>query len=246
MLSSNEQANNIWSIYNQKEKEKIKWLLMMYWWLKRSRRITREVHELQGKNSNYYKHYRSYLLHSIHETLIQQAKDISKIISNHLQEVYEDIFKQVAKDLDNKDLQMPSKNEIYKLIHEIWVGNKNFVTRIYWNINKIYEKYLKIIQSDEELEDKLKALDKLQKNYEYRIHRLVRTETMHVINIATMRVYRACGIGLVKWITCMDEKTCKVCASRDEMIYPIDMCPLYPDHPFCRCILVAVQLKRWR
>ncbi len=69
---------------------------------------------------------------------------------------------------------------------------------------------------------------------------------MHVINIASMRVYRASGTGLVKWITCMDERTCKVCASRDEVIYPIDMCPLYPDHPNCRCLLVAVQLKRWR
>ncbi|MFR5263960.1 minor capsid protein [Clostridium sp.] len=245
-MNSNQQANNIWSIYNKKEQEKIKWLLIMYVWLKRSRKIAEELHEIQHKNSTEYKHYRSYLLHLVHETLEQQAREINYTICKHLEEVYKEIFKQVAKDLDNEHLQMPSRSEIYKLTHEIWVGDKNFEQRTYWNINQVYEKYLDIVKSDKKLDEKLKELDKLQKNYWYRIHRLVRTETMHVINIASMRVYRACGIGLVKWITCMDERTCKVCASRDEVIYPIDMCPLYPDHPNCRCLLVAVQLKRWR
>ena len=70
------------------------------------------------------------------------------------------------------------------------------------------------------------------------VKRLVRTETIHTIGQASLRCMRENNISEVIWITCMDERTCKICGSRDRRIYPIDMIPQYPDHPNCRCLLI--------
>lgn len=217
----------------------------MYQWLRYLRSKTKELeYHKQIARYDYFK-LKKYILNQIKHECNKQAFEINKLIGTHLEEVYEDIFYQTALQLEKYDLEIPSKKEIYKITHATWVGNKNFEQRTYWNLNQLYEKYLTILNDEKkDLDEKLADLEALKKNYWYRIHRLVRTETMHIINASTMRVYRACGIELVKWITCMDEKTCPICGARDEMIYPINMCPRYPDHPFCRCVLVAVIDKK--
>ncbi|MGL4452181.1 MAG: minor capsid protein [Sarcina sp.] len=212
-------------------------LLLTFYFLRLSKKHTKNLDEI--KNKDEYEFKKIDTLKDLHKLLYVQARELNNLISKHLEQVYVDTFKQTMAHLD-RELKLPNDEEIYKLTHATWVGNKNFEQRTYWNIEQVYKNLEKIIDSNISLEEQIELLNKLKSNYEYRIKRLVRTETMHIMNSATMRVYRACGVLLVRWITCMDEKECEICASRDMRIYPISLCPKYPDHPNCRCLLVAV------
>ena len=242
MISEKQQANNIWAIYNKKEKELDNKLLLIYYFLFLSRKTVKSLEDDKGSVSKVdFDDIKDDLLKKANKLLNEQAKHINRAIGKHLEEVYEDVFYQTALHMEKHDLTIPSKEEIKELTHAIWVGDKNFEQRTYWNIQKIYDNLKSILDSDASKEDKLTLIDKLKENYDYRIRRLIRTETMHIINIATMRVYKASNVNFVKWITCMDEKECPTCASRDEKVYLIGFYPTYPDHPNCRCLLVAVK-----
>jgi hypothetical protein len=47
----------------------------------------------------------------------------------------------------------------------------------------------------------------------------------------------------VRWVTARDEKVCKICGPRDNVVYlREDAIQIYPAHPNCRCRLQAVGL----
>ena len=69
-------------------------------------------------------------------------------------------------------------------------------------------------------------------------HRLVRTETMHYLNSATIQRYKDAGVKYVQVIAAQDERTCDTCGAYNGKIYPIDKYPVLPFHANCRCTIV--------
>lgn len=52
---------------------------------------------------------------------------------------------------------------------------------------------------------------------------------------ARIRAFEKAGVRYVRWVTEKDEKVCKECAPRNNVIYPIDEFPMLPAHWHCRC-----------
>lgn len=56
---------------------------------------------------------------------------------------------------------------------------------------------------------------------------------------ATIEAYKDSGVKRVKWVTSVDERRCKACASRHGKIYDINKIPTKP-HRNCRCWVEVV------
>jgi hypothetical protein len=51
-------------------------------------------------------------------------------------------------------------------------------------------------------------------------------------------------VTYVRWVTLRDEKVCKVCGPRDDVIYRIiDVMDIWPAHPNCRCRLERLDIS---
>lgn len=70
--------------------------------------------------------------------------------------------------------------------------------------------------------------------------RVVRTETMHYLNAASLQSYKDAGVEEVEMLAAKDERLCEVCGSEHGKIYPINEAPILPLHPNCRCTIVPV------
>lgn len=67
-----------------------------------------------------------------------------------------------------------------------------------------------------------------------RIETLTRTFLNHVANVAREDTFTAIGVEKVQWLSVLDGRTSKICATRDLKIYPINEGPRPPAHPNCR------------
>lgn len=71
-------------------------------------------------------------------------------------------------------------------------------------------------------------------------HRLVRTETMHYLNDATLQRYKDADVKYVQILAAKDERTCDICGGYHEKVYPIEECVHVPLHANCRCTIIPV------
>lgn len=68
--------------------------------------------------------------------------------------------------------------------------------------------------------------------------RIVRTESIHFSNAASVRVYADAGIDQVEWLATLDARTCSECGALDRKVFDRDEAPGPPLHPNCRCTLI--------
>lgn len=79
---------------------------------------------------------------------------------------------------------------------------------------------------------------------------IARTEIMRVSNETSRRVYEANAdiIKGLQFVATLDNRTCRVCGSRDGMVYPLDKEIPWdvkpPLHSYCRCVMVPIT-KSW-
>lgn len=75
--------------------------------------------------------------------------------------------------------------------------------------------------------------------------RLLVATTKQFLDDATfdtiVKAFKDDGIEEVRWVTAVDDRRCKQCASRHNKIYPIDKIPSKP-HLHCRCYVEAVEV----
>lgn len=231
------QIYSIWNVYNQQEQNNIYWFLLYLYLLKRlKRRVSESNH--QGKRNRLTPKQERTLYREFERELNKDSEKIQQYIEKHLKDTYIKTWDATRKNLDS-NTPLPSYKEIYEDINKVWVGEKNFKQRQQHNTNIIKKKLKKILQDEYlTIEEKNKLAKKVLTQFEHMVKRLVRTETIHTIGQASIRCMRENNISEVIWITCMDERTCKICGARDKWVYPIDMIPQYPDHPNCRCLLI--------
>ncbi|PET77590.1 hypothetical protein CN514_00925 [Bacillus sp. AFS001701] len=139
-----------------------------------------------------------------------------------------------------------NKKAIEKVIYYPWSG-ADFSSRI-WNnktalINGLRETLVRgFIQGQ--------SIDVMSRNLENKLNsamrdtkRVIRTESAHVINQASMDSYIQLGLKQVIWLTRQDERTCEECGPLDNEKMTMDSGLLKykgnfisnPYHPNCRC-----------
>lgn len=233
----------LWGLYSKADKKNKKLLIYTFLLLQLLNKIMKETRRFKDQNLIYNKEEVEFQhLKQVEKLLNKQYSQIEKLIEDSLIDSYVSTEK-----ILNKELNIDEKltlEAIKNVVNSVWVGNKNFKQRLEWNLREIYKKF-KELQKEEI--DTLK-LQELQKNYYYRLRRLLDTETHHTINSACQHAYEMAGVEFVEWIAHEDEKTCPVCRSYDRKIFIRQSAPFCPDHPFCRCLIIPSteeDYKRW-
>ena len=80
-----------------------------------------------------------------------------------------------------------------------------------------------------------------------RAGRIVRTETAHFLSEGQREAYEAAGIEKYRYLAALSERTCEICASLDNKVFPLDEATEgvnYPTmHPNCRCVTITADAK---
>lgn len=239
MLDFRSQANNIWRIYNTQEKFNTKLIIMrvllLRYFRRRLMRFKIDSHRYQD-----IKKQESEFIEDMDSALRQDSLKMKKFLTDHLIITYKRMWEQTNKNIE-RDLPIPSNEEITRTVKSVWVGNKNFEQRQDTNTGKISDKLKEIFEDTKlSIEQKQAEMEKALTSFYNMNHRLMRTETIHIINESNIDCLKAGNFTKVMWVTADDEKVCPICNSRDNKVYFIDLIPTYPDHPNCRCVLVAV------
>lgn len=142
----------------------------------------------------------------------------------------------------------PNTGKIHKLAAAGWASDgKSYSDRIWENRKKVAsaietELTNAAIRGDsvdktvKNLSEKIKQ--NVPKSY---IERLVRTESTYMATSGQLDSYQELGADGVRFVTSLDESTCKTCGPLDGKIYKFDEAnpgqTVPPVHPNCRCTL---------
>lgn len=240
-------ANRVWKIYNATE-ERNRELLEFY--LDASRAIKEELYDLAEKYSKdgvlslseMHKQNRLTELNQKYEDIAKNlGEKIEKTATDNMHESFKETYKEVAAGMGDIDFAMPNKKLMDKLLDEPWRGD-NFSGRLWKNTKKLAvglnSILLTSLQQGKTVTEIAVGLHNFTGQSFNSCHRLVRTETMHYLNSATIQRYKDAGVKYVQVIAAQDERTCDTCGAYNGKIYPIDKCPVLPFHANCRCTIV--------
>lgn len=240
------------TVYNSQEQKNML-LLIMY--KKSLRKVKFELSELYEKmdneNISLSEAYKYNKLNNV-------EKQVDKIIKN-LGKKENDFFKSnltnnysISNDLVKKELNkiidisfsLIDKKAVEKAILYPWSGT-NYSTRIWRNKNKLaytlQDTITRNLAQGNTYAESVKEIKEIFDTSSSDALRLIRTETSHIVNAATIDRYKESGV--VKRIqiwTAPDERRCKVCKAQHEKIYDLDKAPILPFHCNCRCCILPV------
>lgn len=242
-------ATNTWKTYNSLE-ERNRELLELY--QDASRNIRNELYDLAekyGKNgvlsrSDMYKKNHLEKLKKRFDDIIKalgQATD--KTVSKNMYEGFQEVYKNVAAGMGDIEYSMPNKTLMEKLLNEPWRGD-SFSGRLWKNQEKLAaglnDILLTGLQQGKTVTEIAVQLHNFMGQGFNNCHRLVRTETMHYLNSATIQRYKDVGVEYVQIWAALDERTCEICGvdGYHGKVYPINKCPVLPFHANCRCTII--------
>lgn len=146
-------------------------------------------------------------------------------------------FETISKDIIDYVVNYPWSGKDYK--STVW-DNKELLIK---NLKQIVTKG--IINGDS-INKMLAALKKVMEQEAWKCRRIIRTETMHMINAGHYERYKKAGIKQLKYVATHDyysdgkPRYCESCMGNDGKIYEIDNAPMLPLHPNCRCTLIPI------
>lgn len=242
-------AAGTWRTYNSLE-EKNKELLEFY--VDASEEVKEELYKLAEKLSKdgvlslseMHKQKRLTELNKKFEKIIEElGHKTEKDVKKNMQEGFRAAYENTAKSMGDVDFTMPNKKMMEKLLDEPWRGD-NFSGRLWKNQKKLAVGLNNILliglqQGKTTTEIAIRLHNFMGQGFN-ECHRLVRTETMHYLNRATVQRYRDADVKYVQIWAAEDERTCEHCGSEHGKIYPIDKCPHVPFHANCRCTIIPI------
>lgn len=170
-----------------------------------------------------------------------------KSAKKNMQDGFKAVYENTAVGMGDEDFSMPNKKLMEKLLNEPWRGG-SFSGRLWKNQKKLAiglnDLLLTGLQQGKTATEIAVSLHNFMGQGFNECHRLVRTETMHYLNDATLRRYKDAGVEYVQIWAAEDERTCDECSKYHGNIYPIDKCPHVPFHPNCRCTIIPVTDER--
>ena len=180
------------------------------------------------------------------------------LLEDKFEQEYKNIYSALTVDKEGKAVKAAISDKAFSTINEqvakqvasqIWCADgKSWNQRMWKNID-----YLKQTLSDGLIECVVtgKKTSELKKRLMERFNvtynqaeNIVRTEMAHVETQAALDKYKASGTQKVRIIADPDERTCDICAKKDDELVDISIanpgsnCP--PFHPRCRCAVAAV------
>ena len=240
-------ASNTWKTYNSIE-DKNKALIEMY--DKATADIQNELFALAMKfkggdytRSDIYKFNRLNKLNKKIVNIVEELGDkVQEHYINNAIEGYKAVYKQIALQLDLEFTEVPQK-ALETLLYKEWKGS-NFSKRLWDNNDRLVKELKEILvnginQGKTFIEMAYKLKGRMNKDLDI-CHRLVRTETMHYLNVSAQESYKDCGIKQVQFWSATDERTCPSCGALHGNIYDINNAPTPPTHANCRCTLLPI------
>ena len=179
--------------------------------------------------------------------LIQAGEKIKGKVTDTLADVYEDTYTSFVEDLNFKK-GVISSSTIKMALEQEWSG-ANYSSRIWSNIdnlakaikNEVIVGLNKGINYRTMSQNIAKKFDTSYKNAE----RLVRTETAHIQNQATLMGYKDSGVVKYEFLAVLDSRTSHTCASLNGEVFKTENAmegENYPPmHPNCRSTTVPYE-----
>ena len=179
--------------------------------------------------------------------LIQAGDKIKGKVTDTLADVYENTYTSFVEDLNFKK-GVISSSTIKMALEQEWSG-ANYSSRIWSNIdnlakaikNEVIVGLNKGINYRTMSQNIAKKFDTSYKNAE----RLVRTETAHIQNQATLMGYKDSGVVKYEFLAVLDSRTSHTCASLNGEIFKTENAmegENYPPmHPNCRSTTVPYE-----
>lgn len=179
--------------------------------------------------------------------LIQSGEKIKGKVTDTLADVYEDTYTSFVEDLNFKK-GVISSSTIKMALEQEWSG-ANYSSRIWSNIdnlakaikNEVIVGLNRGINYRTMSQNIAKKFDTSYKNAE----RLVRTETAHIQNQATLMGYKDSGVVKYEFLAVLDSRTSHTCASLNGEVFKTENAmegENYPPmHPRCRSTTVPYE-----
>lgn len=184
---------------------------------------------------------------SIDYELIQAGEKIKGKVTDTLADVYENTYTSFVEDLNFKKGAI-SSDTIKMALEQEWSG-ANYSSRIWSNIdnlakaikNEVIVGLNRGINYRTMSQNIAKKFDTSYKNAE----RLVRTETAHIQNQATLMGYKDSGVVKYEFLAVLDSRTSHTCASLNGEVFKTENAmegENYPPmHPRCRSTTVPYE-----
>lgn len=179
--------------------------------------------------------------------IIQAGEKIKGKVTDTLADVYEDTYTSFVEDLNFKK-GVISSSTIKMALEQEWSGD-NYSSRIWSNIdnlakaikNEVIVGLNRGINYRTMSQNIAKKFDTSYKNAE----RLVRTETAHIQNQATLMGYKDSGVVKYEFLAVLDSRTSHTCASLNGEVFKTENAmegENYPPmHPNCRSTTVPYE-----
>ncbi|KEI89323.1 hypothetical protein N493_07380 [Clostridium botulinum B2 433] len=167
----------------------------------------------------------------------------------NLEDNYKRTNIEIAKELSKEDFikidfNLIDKKAVEKAMIYPWSGT-DYSTRIWRNkgklVNCLSDTLTKGLVEGKTYNEMAKDISKIMITSKDNALTLVRTETSHIINSATIDRYKESeAVAKVQIWTAIDERRCSQCGFCHGKIYDFDKAPMLPFHANCRCCLVPV------
>lgn len=250
-------ANSTWRQYNDIEKQS-RAILSMY--RKAATKISAEIFEIEKtlcrdgfldeKLLDRYGRLKK-IKASFGDTLGDLEKSTRKQFLKSLTQGMKKTYENIVGEL-NIDLNLPNLRVFEEMAKEPWRG-EDFSSRLWKNKEQLFKNLEDVLVSGiaqgMSITNMALKLDDLINGGFHNVHRLVRTETMHYLNAASVQAYKDSGVDYIQFWAAADERVCARCGEKKkgglhESIYPIDRAPTLPLHANCRCCYLPVTDKK--
>ena len=179
--------------------------------------------------------------------LIQAGEKIKGKVTDTLADVYENTYTSLIEDLKFKK-GVISSSVVKKALENEWSGS-NYSSRIWSNTDNLAKAIKKeVIVGLNKGINYMTMSKNIAKKFEagYRnAERLVRTETNHIQNQATLAGYKDAGVVKYEFLAVLDSRTSHTCASLNGEVFKTENAmegENYPPmHPHCRSTTVPYE-----
>ena len=179
--------------------------------------------------------------------LIQAGEKINNKVTDTLTEVYNDTYTSLTEDLNFKK-GVISSSTVKMALEQEWSG-ANYSSRVWSNTDNLAKaiKNQLIIGLNKGINYRTMSQN-ITKKFEtsYRnAERMVRTETNHIQNQATLMGYKDAGVVKYQFLAVMDSRTSHTCANLNDEVFKTEDATegenYPPMHPNCRSTTVPYE-----
>ena len=210
-----------------------------------------------------YKLDRYYQMQAQANKVLQTLGDrTAALLEGRFEQEYKNIYSELTVNKEGKVVKAAVSDKAFSTINEqvakqvanqIWCADgKSWSQRIWKNLDYLRQTLEEgliecVVTGKKTSELKKRLMERFNVTYN-QAENIVRTEMAHVETQAALDKYKASGTQKVRIIVDPDERTCDICAEKDDELVDISIanpgsnCP--PFHPRCRCAIAPVVEKK--